>query len=273
MILLFALTEPAAAGDWPQLRGPNLDGKVDTTSVFSAGFGLETAWRRPLGPAYSGVSVVGNRAVTLFSDGAKDVAVALDAGDGRELWRTPFADTYRGHDGSTDGPVGTPTLDRERVYFVGPFGDLLALSLEDGRILWRKHLGVDFDAPKPIYGYSPTPWVSGDLLLLQAGGPEERSVVAFDRLTGEVRWTAAQDWINHQNPVTARVEGKPVLVSVGALRVTAVSPLDGGVLWSHEHSDKPGFDPTFPQPVMLGDDRILLTFDAEAVRTPSKRPV
>ena len=94
--------------------------------------------------------------------------------------------------------MGTPTVDGERVYFVGPFGELVALDLDDGKTLWSKHLADDYGAPKPIYGYSATPVVFDDLLVVQAGGPDGRSVVALDRAGGQQRWASAYDWITHQ---------------------------------------------------------------------------
>ena len=65
--------------------------------------------------------------------------------------------------------------------------------------------------------------------------------------------------------MTTKVGSERVLLSVGALKITAIRPQSGEVLWSHNHSDKPGFDPTYPQPLVLDDQRILLTFDSEAV--------
>lgn len=84
---LLCLGAPASASDWPQLRGPGLDGKVKAPGTFDESFALETAWRRPVGPAYSSISIVGDRAVTLFSDGAQDVAAAFDVRDARRSSR------------------------------------------------------------------------------------------------------------------------------------------------------------------------------------------
>ena len=264
-ILILLLSTSPGQADWPHLRGPHLSGGVQGSGTFQSEVGLEPAWTRTLGPAYSAISVIDGKAVTLFSDGDHDVAIAFDANDGKELWRTPFADTYRGHDGSTDGPIGTPTLDEERVYFVGPFGDLVALDLQDGRLLWSKSLKDDFGSSSPTYGHSATPLVFEDLLVVQAGGKDGRSVVALDRKTGRVQWTSADDSITYQNPVTTRIDEEPVLISVGGLKITALRLRTGEVLWSHAHSDKPIYDPTFPQPVLLQGNRILLTLDSEAV--------
>ena len=264
--LLSALvtTVAAPALDWPQLRGASLDGRSQETGLLDADFVLETAWEHPLGEAYSAVSVAGGKALTLFSDGTNDVAIAFGAATGAQLWRTPFAETYLGHDGSTDGPIATPTLDGERVYVISPFGDLVALALTDGRKLWSRHLGEDFGGRAPTYGFSATPLVFGELLVVQAGGDGGRSVVALDRRSGELRWSAGEDRITYQTPVVATLGGERVLLSVGALRVTVLRPEDGEVLRSYAHSEKPPYDPTYPQPLAFGD-RLLLLFGDEAV--------
>ena len=90
-------------------------------------------WRARLGSGYSGVAVADGRAVTLFSDGSRDVLAAFDAATGREAWRVPVAEAHKGKDGSFDGPVSTPAVDRGRVFALGPRGDLMAVDLKTGR--------------------------------------------------------------------------------------------------------------------------------------------
>lgn len=260
-----ALASAPAAADWPNLRGPNLDGRAAETAVFGAEFALETAWKHPLGTGYSSVSVAGGKAVTLFSDGEQDVAVAFDAATGEELWRRAFADTYRGHDGSSDGPVGTPTVDGGRVYFVGPRGGLYALDLAGGGPLWTRDLAEDFGAEAPLYGFSATPVVHRELLIVEAGGDAGRAVAALDKRTGELRWTAGGDPVTHSSPVLMEAGGERILLSSGPRRMTALRPADGSVLWSHEHSAEPPFDPTYPQILAFDRDKVLLTFQDEAV--------
>ena len=125
-----AVGERAVEGKaWASLRGPHGNGSVASGRELES---LALAWKHSIGPGYSGVVVAGGRAVTAFSDGRDDVVAAWSTTDGRELWRTKIGPTYRGHDGSTDGPVGTPSLTDERVYLIGPRGDLVALSIASG---------------------------------------------------------------------------------------------------------------------------------------------
>ncbi len=120
LLCLCLLAAPAAAstGGWPGLLGPEpslAKGAFDTD-----GFGLEMSFKIPLGSAYSRVAIVDGKAITMYSDGTSDLMVALEAASGRELWRYRIDATYKGHDGSDDGPLSSPVIDDGIVYGVGP---------------------------------------------------------------------------------------------------------------------------------------------------------
>jgi outer membrane protein assembly factor BamB len=80
---------------------------------------------------------VGDRAYTLELKDGVDDAVAFDAQSGREVWRARIAETYRGHDGSHDGPIGTPAIDGNDLAALGPHGHLVMLNAIDGKERWR----------------------------------------------------------------------------------------------------------------------------------------
>jgi hypothetical protein len=130
--LLF-LVPSVVAADWPHWRGPNHDGKADAGGVFGdQPFALELAWARPLGIAYSGISIADGRAVTMYSDGSQDYLVALDATSGEELWRRAIDAKFPAKGGSEGGASSVPAIDEGIVYAVGPMGHLLAVRLDDG---------------------------------------------------------------------------------------------------------------------------------------------
>ena len=146
--------------EWPQLRGPAGDGRVNGTELFAGDrAGLSLAWRIPLGLGYSGIAVADGRAVTLFSDGTDDVAMAVNIRDGQELWRYTIDTTYLPHDGSEGGPLSTPVIHNEMVFGLGPKGQLFALKLATGEMVWTKMLPADFGAEEPEYGFTTSPVV------------------------------------------------------------------------------------------------------------------
>ncbi|MEM8964025.1 MAG: PQQ-binding-like beta-propeller repeat protein, partial [Acidobacteriota bacterium] len=250
-------------GDWPTWSGPAGNLTSMGNGLFDGGsFGLEQVWSRPLGSAYSGLSVVDGRLVTTFSDGESDFLVALDASTGDEQWRYRISDTYKGHDGSDDGPLATPTIDGGAVYGLSGWGGLFAVSLEDGTETWRRDLVADLGAVKPHFGFATAPAVFGDVVVVETGAAEGRSIAAFDRETGELRWSTGDDSVRYQSPMALDVGGEISVVALTDQSLIGLAPETGAVLWQHRHSEERGFGST--QPVPTGDGGILLTDGSES---------
>jgi enterochelin esterase-like enzyme/outer membrane protein assembly factor BamB len=254
-----ACAAPAAADEWPGLRGPNHDGSARRGSRFGAGPGTPVVrWRARLGSGYSGVAVSGGRAVTMFSDGGDDVLAAFDEASGKELWRIRIAEKYKGLNGSFDGPISTPTIAGGRVFALGPAGQLLAADLATGRELWRVDLPAREGATKPELGFASSPMVAGGVVVVQVGGPG-RAVVGFDPSTGERRWTVGDDVVQYQSPALVRVGRRDIVVAVGDARLIGIDPASGEVLFDQPHGGEPVWiaaNSAVPMPA--GDGRLFV---------------
>lgn len=245
----------SGSGDWPGWRGPDSNGVVlaDEALVVSEGQGLKIVWKRTLGSGYSSVCVVGDQAITLFSDGTHDFAGAFDAKTGAELWRTQIAPTYKGHDGSHDGPLSTPLIDGDQVFILGPRGQLSALNRADGKVLWTVHLEQELQARPPFYGFTTSPIVWQDLLIVETGA-EDAAISAFDKKTGEKVWSAASDVVNYQSPALVTLLGKPQVLFAGNDFVCGIDPKTGTELWQYPHH----FESNSMNPMVLGEDGVFL---------------
>jgi enterochelin esterase-like enzyme/outer membrane protein assembly factor BamB len=256
---------PPAAADWDRWLGPEQNGSVGAAGLFPEGdFGLEVAWQRPLGVSYSGIVVVGDRAVTMFGDGETDWLIAVDAATGEEVWRYEIAPMYAPHDGSEGGSASTPVVDADLVYGLGAAGRLFAVGLEDGREAWSHDIVEVLGARAPSYGFSTTPLVVGDLLFLQSGGTEGRSLAAFDKKTGELRWSTGDDPVGYQSPVLATLAGREQIVAVTNTRILGLDPRSGEVLWSHQTAAPEESRDGYSTPLVLGEDRFLLAAQEES---------
>ena len=252
-------TLPQEGSDWPAWSGPEGNPTSLGNGVFDGGsLGLEPVWSRPLGSAYSGILVVDGRLVTTFSDGSSDYLVALDASSGTEHWRYRISDTYKGDSNSDDGPLATPTIEGGVVYGLSTWGGLFAVSLEDGKERWSLDLVADFGAVMQGAGFTTAPTVLGDLLVVETGGDDGRSISAFERDSGALRWSTGDDPVTYQSPLVLDLGGETLLVAVTDRSLIGLAPETGEVLWQHRHTEGDGRSFLAAQPVPVGEGGILL---------------
>jgi enterochelin esterase-like enzyme/outer membrane protein assembly factor BamB len=263
LVLVLSILPAAATADddWPTFRGISMDG-IYTGDVFADDIGLEVAWKRPVGSAYSSISLVDGRGVTFTTDGETDFLTAFDAATGETIWSTAISEMYAGHSGSDDGGIGTPAIHDGFVYAVGPRGDIVALRLKDGGEVWRHRLS-EADSRAPHYGYSTSPLVAGDAVIVETGGDAGHGITAFDRRSGDKLWSRGNDMINHQSPVLATISGREQVIAPTDSHLRGLDPATGDELWSHPHEVSARFQGQ--QPIDLGDGRFLLTFNSESV--------
>ena len=250
--------------DWPRWRGADGNGTATTGKrIFDQAFELRVRWKRTLGAGYSGIVISAGRAVTMFSDGQRDVLVALSSDTGQEAWRVPLGSTFPGKDGSTGGPVSTPAIGAGTVFAIGPRGTLVAVSLDTGRQVWTRDLVKDFGAVEPHWGFTTSPLISGDLVIVAAGGTEGQAVVALDQKTGAVRWKAGDDTVSYQSPMLATIGGRDLVVAGGDRYLFGLDPRSGAEVWRHEHGGT-GFYGRIVNPVLLGRNTLLLTYKPDS---------
>ncbi|MCP3982713.1 MAG: PQQ-binding-like beta-propeller repeat protein [bacterium] len=254
--LLVLCLAPASA-DWPHLRGPAFDGRLDAPGTFDAeGFGLQVAWSVPIGSSYAGVVVSGDRAVTLFADGDSDWVAALDVEDGKELWRRKLGVITKGHDGSDDGPLSSPVIGDGRVYALAPGGRLVAVKLSDGKVVWEKNLAEQFGGVPPDFGFTTTPLFDGRRLIVQAGGTGGHSIVALDARSGRTVWTHGDAKVDYQSPSLMTLADRQQVVAVAKGTIFALASDSGDVLWTHDLGEEAWVGSA--SPVFVGDDRFLV---------------
>lgn len=258
-LLSLTLTHPLLADSvWPQHRGPSQDGSVRGSDLIPrAGIGLELAWKLPLGVGYSGISIADGKAVTLFSDGTNDVAGAFDATTGSPLWRYTIAPMYAAHDGSLGGPLSSPLLHEGVAYGLGPHGKLFALRLSDGSELWSRQLDREKEAREPYFGFTTSPMLVGEALIVLTGHAEGRLVSAYSRRDGSFLWSSGNDSAGYQTPLLTEIGGRRQLLIASNRDLSGLDPSTGRVLWSKRRFEEE--DDGFAQPVALGSNRFLLS--------------
>jgi outer membrane protein assembly factor BamB len=269
-LLLFLLTPVLTPGiaasspaelDWPQWRGPQRDAVSRETGLVDdwGEQGPKILWRIDAGAGFSSVSVSQGKLYTLWDEGETQLLVCLDAATGRELWRRELGPPFRHHYG--DGPRVTPLVEDGLVYAIGTGGRLLAADQHTGETAWQRDLVNDFDTDLPTYGYSSSPLVVDDKLIIEAGG-KSAAFVALDKKTGQVAWSAADDKPAYSSPIEIEVAGVNQVVFWSAHGLHSVASQTGRLLWrySWETFCPVTGDPlNTGTPIFIAPDRIFLS--------------
>jgi outer membrane protein assembly factor BamB len=230
------LVETALADDWPQWRGPRQDGISRETGLLDKWpeKGPAALWRVPLGAGFSAVSVVGDKAFTLFGSEEGEFATALNVADGKPLWKTRLSDLLKLISDYGDGPRATPAIDAGKVYVLSGKGALRCLDAADGHAIWGCDLLEKFGGKPPEYGFSASPVVMGEMLVVAAGGSKGKSLAAFNKTSGEVLWTALDDRIGYSTPIEVKIDGVGQIIVLTGEAVVSVAPKDGKEYWRKE---------------------------------------
>ena len=106
---------------------------------------------------------------------------------GRKLWQ--HADSTRYETAIAGiGPRATPTIAGDRVFTLGATGILNCLELDSGKLVWSRDILTSNQAKAHRWGISCSPLVIDSLVVVSAGGLDERSLVAYHRQTGAFVW-------------------------------------------------------------------------------------
>lgn len=155
------------------------------------------------------------------------------AGDG-VLSSAELQGVFGGYrNGMGDGPRGTPTFDRDRVYVEGGNGDVSCLDADTGSTMWHVNL-QSLGGHVPGWGYSESPLVVGDLVIVTPGD-KQGTLVALHKSSGEVVWRTADvvQGAHYSSPVLAEIHGVRQIVQFARENVFGVDAASGKLLWTY----------------------------------------
>lgn len=229
--------------DWPQFGGPRQDFVVNAAAVRTDWGDTKpaTLWERPIGEGYSGISVVAGKLYTQHRSDDREAVLCLNAESGDMIWEHRYDITLpeKIYADFGKGPRATPLIHNGVVYTIGFASLMHALDAESGRVLWQRDLWKDFDATKVAYGYSSSPIIYDDSLLILLGGTDN-AVVALNPVDGTTRWKKHTFTNGYSTPRVIKVDGLDHLVCVMNDAIIGLDPKSGDLHWqcAHEHDDK-----------------------------------
>ena len=243
---------------WTDFRGPERDGRYLETAIRTdwPAEGLTPLWRQPVGGGYASFVITDGRAFTIEQRRDQEVVAAYDATTGRELWTHEWTARFSEPMGGP-GPRATPTWRDGRVYALGATGHLWSLDAYTGEPYWHRDVLTDSHVENLQWAMAGAPLIVDDLVVVQPGGRDGWSVVAYDRETGEVVWHSLDDVQSYTSPMAVELAGQRQILTVTAERVVGLTVEDGRLLW--EHPWKVSTVPNIAQPIVIGDDRLFLS--------------
>ena len=246
------------ATEWPQWRGPNRDGVSGEVGLLKEwhASGPKVLWKIPLGEGFSGISTSQGHVYTMFSEEEDEFVVCLDATDGGEIWRFRSDKNYYEHQGG-NGPRATPTIDGDLLFTISAHGKLYALNAGNGQAVWSHDLQQKFGSKMPRWGFSTSPLVDGELLLVEVGGKGGKSIAAFDKNSGTVIWSSHKDKLGYSSPIAITVRGIRQIIFFTGTKLVSVSPTDGVIYWQYPW--KTGYDVNAATPVFIPPDKVFIS--------------
>ncbi len=212
--------------------------------------GPKELWRTKIGWGKSAVVESRGKAFTATETDDKQYAVCLDPLTGDVLWKTLLYPKENRH--FTKGPVTSPVVDGDRVYYI-PYAvdkdvwDMCAPIIclkTDGTELWRED--------KAFFGTeASTPLVVGDTLYVSTDSPDRIVLVAVDKRTGQLKWSVATEETQRGRELGAPssltyqvVDGVPQIIAgtYGTREILGVHATTGEVMWRYP----------YPAPISIG---------------------
>jgi outer membrane protein assembly factor BamB len=249
--LLLISANSVMAQDWPQFLGPERNSTSPQTGILRSWTqsGPEVHWKAKVGPGYGGPVIKKGRVYLLDRDDQTgDIMLCLDLNTGKELWRfgydAPGSVSY-------PGSRSVPAIDGDRIYSCGPFGDLYCIDVNTHKPIWNKNIMKDFSGLKiPVWAISQCPLIYNDLLIVSYSQDPNAGLVAFDKLTGDIKWkTEAIGNETYASPSVAKIAGEDHIVMVFSStntfmhrdvnktpgRIIGLKPQTGKILWEYNN--------------------------------------
>jgi len=234
--------------EWPGFRGPQRDSR-QTGLRFSPDWATnppQLLWKIPVGPGWSSFAHQGGFLFTQEQRGPQEMVVCYAADTGAQVWTSSFEARFDDPLGGP-GPRATPTLAAGKLFAQGATGILRCLNPKDGKVIWERNIGEIAQRQPPMWGFSGSPLVAGELVIVHAGGAGGKATLAFDVATGEPRWSAPGGDDSYSSPQLAKYGEEEFVLMLSNLGLDFVSPATGSVRFSYawKHTDHRALQPQF----------------------------
>jgi outer membrane protein assembly factor BamB len=241
-LLLMLLATVAYADNWPQWRGPNLNGFSNEKNLPSNWSTDENiVWKLAL-PGWSGSTPIVWRDLIFLNiaDGDKLELWCVDRKKGSVLWKRPLGiGNVKMRKQNMSSP--SPVTDGRNVFVITGTGVLKGFDFS-GKELWGREIQKDYGHFGLNWGYASSPLLLDDSLYVQVlhgmRTDDPSYVLRIDKKTGKTLWrverpTAAirESPDSYTTPALLRYGKNIEIVITGGDCVTGHDPETGKELW------------------------------------------
>ena len=249
-ILFLVLIHAAVAGDWPQWRGINRDGLVQSEKPLSQlPAKPKKIWQVSVGKGQGGLVIAGGQLVMchekIVNGKPMETAALINATSGKILWETPYSASWQYTNVYGPGPRTAPMIDGDLIFCQSAKGVLACISMKTGELLWSKSYEKDFGAKwfggnapgssgtaASRHGNNGAPVTDSRYIYAPAGGHEGASLVCLEKTTGKLVWKSGSDYAAYSGLMLGKLAGVQQVVMVTAANMKGYRAKDGRELWS-----------------------------------------
>ncbi|MSU63857.1 MAG: serine/threonine protein kinase [Pedosphaera sp.] len=235
-ILLCGFTVAVHAENWPQWRGPRLDGtSLEKNVPIHWSATSNVVWKAELpGLGHASPIVSGSRIfiVSSMTETQERVLLCLDRATGGIAWRQTVVQSPLEKKHSLNSHASsTPACDGERVFtaFLDRNEMLVAAYSLEGKQQWIVRPGK-FSS---MHGFCSSPILYKDKVIINGDHDGDGFMVALDRKTGAEQWR-----IDRPNktrsycvPLIRDIDGRPQMVLTGSKCTASYDPNNGCLHW------------------------------------------
>ena len=251
-----AIDAAVANAEWPGFRGADRPGHTKTPKLATdwKANPPKLLWKKPIGAGWSSFAVAGSYAFTQEQRGPNEVVVCYEVATGNEVWTQQREARFDEPMGGP-GPRSTPTLAEGAVFTTSASGMLQRLKASTGEVVWQQDFKKLAERELPMWGFASSPLVTNSLVIIYAGGKDDKGVMAFDAATGQPRWSVASGPESYSSPQLSKVLGEDTVLMLSNDGLLLLDPATGKVRLSYAWKFE-GYRAL--QPTIIGDDVVLL---------------
>jgi len=249
--------------NWPQWRGPALNGTSDSKQLPTSWSETRNIKWKVAMPSWSGSTpIIWNNQIFVMSpspakegenapivqgfggkrptEGLVLFLLCLSRTDGSEQWRHNFG-AGNAHYGKQNMSSPSPVTDGKRVWAMTGTGLFVALDME-GHVQWQRDIQKEYGKFGQLWGYASSPLLHEHRLIIEVlhgmKTDDPSYLLAVDPETGKTLWKVDRptDAIKespdaYTSPTILRRNGQTEIIVSGGDYVTAHDPKTGAELW------------------------------------------